>query len=224
MILLDASTAASASAAGSPCVSTIDGLAVSLSATDAAAVRHTPRDPPARPAHRGARDEAGYFFALQVLVESAQSPPAFSQSALLVMVENLSAEDPPDDGLAAGDEDDPVDGVDIVPEPEPEPDVEPEPELLGVLPEPAPVVPLPLPPAAWAAATTGAKQIMPIKSSESVFFICLSSTAEHSVSAGGRDTAIFLPASRGRLTPKSAIRARRGPTVTHFLEPPHRRW
>ena len=99
-------------------------------------------------------------------------PPAFSQSAWFVIVENLSLEGPPLDGLADGDVDEPVpdepeDGVDI--EPELDPLV---PGLLGVLPgPPAPGVPVPVPPAPWAAATAGARQTIPTKNRESIFFI-----------------------------------------------------
>jgi len=87
----------------------------------------------------------GYFFAWQTLVEACQSPPAFSQSAWVVIVDSdLPVEVPPDDGLAEGDVDGPVDGADI----EPEPVVLPElPEDPGVLLDPpAPVGPLPVAP------------------------------------------------------------------------------
>src|SRR6266850_6935747 len=59
----------------------------------------------------------GYFFAWQTLVEACQSPPAFSQSAWVVIVDSDLPVVPPDDGLAEGDVDGPVDGADIEPEP-----------------------------------------------------------------------------------------------------------
>jgi len=67
-----------------------------------------------------------------------------SQSAWFVMVDSdLPVEVLPEDGLAEGDVDEPVDGVDIEPEPvAPEPPVDP-----GVLLEPpAPVLPPPVAP------------------------------------------------------------------------------
>ena len=86
---------------------------------------------------------SGYFFAWQTLVEACQSPPALSQSAWFVIVDSdLPVVAPPDDGLAEGDVDGPVDGVDVEPEPVPELPVDP-----GALVEPpAPVVPLPVAP------------------------------------------------------------------------------
>jgi hypothetical protein len=113
----------------------------------------------------------------------------------LVIVESdlLPLDEPRPDGLADGDVDDPeepepVDGVDIeplLPEPEPVAPVLPEPVdpvlpqvLPPVLPPPvAPVLPPPVPPLppepppAWAAASAGAKQTIPIKTMESIFFI-----------------------------------------------------
>src|SRR5260370_1265892 len=127
------------------------------SATAVAAARSTT---PRR--HRGAPDEtsssSGYFFAWQTLVEACQSPPALSQSAWFVIVDSdLPVEAPPDDGLAEGDVDGPVDGVDIEPEP-----VVPElPGDTGVLLAPAPVVPPPVAPPACAAASARAKTTLP---------------------------------------------------------------
>lgn len=118
-----------------------------------------------------------------MLLEACQSPPAFTQSASLVIVES---EDPPVVGLADGD----------APEEEPEPDglvEEPAPVLLPplvlpVLPDGAPVEPpveepaaplllppLDEPPAACARA--GTKQIIPIKTRVSIFFIPISSVS-----------------------------------------------
>jgi hypothetical protein len=127
-----------------------------------------------------------YFFALHMLVEACQSPPAFTQSAWLVIVDS--------DGLAEGDapEEEPdVDGLAEVPEPPVLP-----PLVLPVLPdgepvvpvEPAPVEPAPVEPAAplllppldeppAACASAGTKQIIPIRTRESIFFIPNSSLA-----------------------------------------------
>jgi hypothetical protein len=117
-----------------------------------------------------------FAFALHMLLEACHSPPAFTQSAWLVIVES--------DGLAEGDapEEEPdVDGLAEVPEP---------PVVLPVLPdgepvvpvEPAPVEPAPVEPAAplllppldeppAACASAGTKQIIAIKARESIFFI-----------------------------------------------------
>jgi len=120
----------------------------------------------------------GYFFAWQTLLEACHSPPALSQSAWFLIVESdvLSALPL---GLAEGDVDDPVDppvdGADIEPELEPVPLLPEVPELLGWLPEPpAPLEPLPLVAPPWAAAITGTKHTMPIKSRDSIFFIWVS--------------------------------------------------
>jgi hypothetical protein len=125
-------------------------------------------------------------------VDACQSPPAAWQSAWLVIVERalpVPVDDP--DGLADGEE--PVDdgepddeGADIEPllEPEPVAPVLPLPPVLlpeppAPLLEPAAPAPLPAPPPAApppaappaAATIAGAKVIIPIKSSVSIFFI-----------------------------------------------------
>src|SRR5206468_454309 len=142
------------------------------------------------PRRRGARDEpcfsGGYFFAWQRLVDACQSPPSFSQSAWLWIVESegeAPLEDPlPVEGLADGDVDEPDegepgdDGVDIEPvlEPDPLAPLPPvAPVLDGPLVEPAAplLLPVPAPPPVCAAARAGAKQIIPIKTRESIFFI-----------------------------------------------------
>lgn len=76
-----------------------------------------------------------YFFARQRPVDGCQSPPAFMQSAWLVIVDS--------DGLADGEEPDeePDDGADV------EPLLEPEPVAPVLPPVPLPPVPLPVPPA-----------------------------------------------------------------------------
>jgi hypothetical protein len=113
--------------------------------------------------------------AWQRLVDACQSPPALRQSAWFVIVDSdVSLAAPPVVGLADGD----------VPEDE-GPEVEPVPlvpvlPVLPVLPLPeagaplepaAPLLPLPLAPPACAAARAGAKQTIPIKTRESIFFI-----------------------------------------------------
>ena len=119
---------------------------------------------------RGPGCVSGYFLALQVLVDSCQSPPALSQSALLVIFEK-SVADP--DGLA--------DGEALDPDEEPEPD--PVPELLGVLLpapllEPAPLAPpLLVPP--LAAAMAGASPITAIRLRTTSLFILDLLQAEH---------------------------------------------
>jgi hypothetical protein len=110
------------------------------------------------------------------LVDACQSPPAFSQSAWLLIVDSegeLPLEDPlPVEGLAEGDVDEPdegepdEDGVEPLLEPDP---VAPLP-VAPVLGEPAPL-PAPAPLLVCAAASAGAKQIIPIKTRESIFFI-----------------------------------------------------
>jgi len=120
------------------------------------------------------------------LVDACQSPPSFSQSAWLWIVESegeAPLEDPlPVEGLADGDVDEPDegepgdDGVDIEPvlEPDPLAPLPPvAPVLDGPLVEPAAplLLPVPAPPPVCAAARAGAKQIIPIKTRESIFFI-----------------------------------------------------
>ena len=150
-----------------------------------------------------------------MLDEADQVPPAFWQSAWLVIVESdepLPDEPLPDeprpDGLADGDVDDPEeepdDGVDIEPLLEPEPVVPVLPELDPVLPPVLPPVLLPvlppvlLPPLVCAAASAGAKQTIPIKTRVRIFFIRLPPCirAREIVSADTRWSAISRP-SRG---------------------------
>jgi hypothetical protein len=120
---------------------------------------------------------AGYFFAWQRFDDACQSPPAFSQSAWLWIVENEPV------GLAEGDE--PEDDVEpsLVDDGEPlvdgadDPLLEPVAPVLPVLepPEVEPAAPLLLPlpaaPPVWAATSAGAKQIIPIRTKVSIFFI-----------------------------------------------------
>jgi hypothetical protein len=111
---------------------------------------------------------AGYFFGSQRFVDACQSPPAFSQSAWFWIFEKspvvgLAEGDEPDDD---GDEDDPL-GEPVAPVLPVPPVLEP-PEL-----EPAAPLLLPLPaaPPVCAATSAGAKQIIPIKTRVSIFFI-----------------------------------------------------
>jgi hypothetical protein len=121
-----------------------------------------------------------------VLDEADQVPPAFWQSAWLVIVESdepLPDEPLPDeprpDGLADGAVDDPEeepdDGVDIEPLLEPEPVAPVLPELLDPVLPPVLLPPVLLPPPVCAAASAGTKQTIPIKTRVSIFFITPSS-------------------------------------------------
>jgi hypothetical protein len=101
-----------------------------------------------------------YCFAWQRLVEACQLPPAFSQSAWVVIVDSDA---PPCDGLAEGDEpEEEPDDVEPVLEPDPLAPVLPVPPVLPGAPlEPAaPLLPLPVAPPVCAAASAGAKQII----------------------------------------------------------------
>jgi hypothetical protein len=104
------------------------------------------------------------------LLEACHIPPAFSQSAWLVIVES---DFPLVDGLADGAADDPVEPDELDPEEPDDPpvdgaDIVPEPELLPGLLE---LLPDPLldPPAA--AAIAGTRHMTPIRTRESILFI-----------------------------------------------------
>jgi hypothetical protein len=127
-----------------------------------------------------------YCFAWQRLVEACQLPPAFSQSAWVVIVDSDA---PPGDGLAEGDEpEEEPDDVEPVLEPDPLAPVLPVPPVLPGAPlEPAaPLLPLPVAPPVCAAASAGAKQIIPIKTRESIFFIRLPPSMVREVSLPAR--------------------------------------
>ena len=121
-----------------------------------------------------------------MLDEADQVPPAFWQSAWLVIVESDEPlpdeplpEEPRPDGLADGAVDDPEeepdDGVDIEPLLEPEPVAPVLPELLDPVLPPVVLPPVLLPPLVCAAASAGTKQTIPIKTRVSIFFITPSS-------------------------------------------------
>ena len=128
---------------------------------------------------------AGYFFAWQRFDDACQSPPAFSQSAWLWIVENepvvglAEGDEPEDDGEPPVDDGESLDdGAPTDPLLEPVAPVLPVPPVLEP-PEVEPAAPLLLPPPAappvCAATSAGAKQIIPIKTRVRIFFIPISS-------------------------------------------------
>jgi len=149
---------------------------------------------------------AGYFFASQRFVDASQSPPAFSQSAWLWIVENepvvgLAEGDAPEDEPPVDDGEPLDDGAPTDPLPEPvapvlpvlePPEVEPAAPLLLPLPAPAPVC---------AATSAGAKQIIPIKTIPiktrvSIFFIpFLLGCGQSGFALPGQEVAIAGPST-----------------------------
>jgi len=122
---------------------------------------------------------AGYFFAWQRFVDACQSPPAFSQSAWFWIVENepvvgLAEGDAPEDEPPVDDGEPLDDGAPTDPLPEPVAPVLPVPPVLEppeVEPAAPLLLPLPAPAPVCAATSAGAKQIIPIKTRVSIFFI-----------------------------------------------------
>ena len=122
---------------------------------------------------------AGYFVAWQRFVDACQSPPAFSQSAWFWIVENepvvgLAEGDAPEDEPPVDDGEPLDDGAPTDPLPEPVAPVLPVPPVLEppeVEPAAPLLLPLPAPAPVCAATSAGAKQIIPIKTRVSIFFI-----------------------------------------------------